>query len=51
MQSTDVLSRVIWGARTAIEVVVLAVFFSIAIGVPLGLISGYVGGGSTGFWC
>jgi peptide/nickel transport system permease protein len=44
VQSTDVLSRVIWGARTAIEVVLLAVVFSIAIGVPLGLISGYVGG-------
>jgi peptide/nickel transport system permease protein len=44
VQSTDVLSRVVWGARTAIEVVLLAVTFSIAIGVPLGLISGYVGG-------
>ena len=30
--STDVLSRVIWGARTAIEVVVLALVFSLAIG-------------------
>ena len=30
MQSTDVLSRVIWGSRTAIEVVVLAVVFSLA---------------------
>jgi peptide/nickel transport system permease protein len=44
VQSTDVLSRVIWGSRTAVEVVVLAVIFSIAVGVPLGLISGYVGG-------
>jgi peptide/nickel transport system permease protein len=44
VQSTDVLSRVVWGSRTAIEVVVLAVVFSLAIGVPLGLISGYVGG-------
>jgi peptide/nickel transport system permease protein len=44
VQSTDVLSRVIWGSRTAIEVVALAVIFSIAIGVPLGLVSGYVGG-------
>ena len=44
VQSTDVLSRVIWGSRTAIEVVVLAVVFSLALGVPLGLISGYVGG-------
>jgi peptide/nickel transport system permease protein len=40
----DVLSRTIWGARTALEVVVLALIFSIVIGVPLGLISGYVGG-------
>ena len=38
------LSRTIYGARTAVEVVVLAVIFSLAIGVPLGLISGYVGG-------
>jgi peptide/nickel transport system permease protein len=41
---TDVLSRVIYGARTALEVVVLAVFFSLLIGLPLGLISGYFGG-------
>jgi peptide/nickel transport system permease protein len=40
----DVFSRVIWGSRTAIEVVLLAVVFSLAIGVPLGLFSGYVGG-------
>ncbi len=44
VQSTDVLSRIIWGARTAIEVVVVAVTLSLLIGVPLGLISGYVGG-------
>jgi peptide/nickel transport system permease protein len=44
VQSTDVLSRVIWGSRTAIEVVVLALVFSLTLGVPLGLISGYLGG-------
>jgi peptide/nickel transport system permease protein len=44
VQSTDVLSRVIWGSRTAIEVVVLSLVFSLAIGVPLGLFSGYLGG-------
>jgi peptide/nickel transport system permease protein len=44
VQSTDVLSRVVWGSRTALEVVVLAVVFSLLIGVPLGLFSGYVGG-------
>ncbi|CAN5530785.1 ABC transporter permease [soil metagenome] len=44
VQSTDVLSRVVYGSRTAIEVVLLAIVFSLVIGVPLGLISGYVGG-------
>jgi peptide/nickel transport system permease protein len=41
---TDVLARVIYGARTALEVVILAVFFSLAVGLPLGLMSGYYGG-------
>jgi peptide/nickel transport system permease protein len=44
VQSTDVLSRIIWGTRTAIEVVLVAVTFSLLVGVPLGLISGYIGG-------
>jgi peptide/nickel transport system permease protein len=43
-QFYDVLSRMIWGARTALEVVVLSVVFSLVIGVPLGLLSGFVGG-------
>jgi peptide/nickel transport system permease protein len=42
--STDVYSRVIWGARTAVEVVTFAVIASLIIGMTLGLISGYVGG-------
>jgi oligopeptide/dipeptide ABC transporter ATP-binding protein len=44
VQSEDVLSRVIYGAQTSVEVVLLAVVFSLAIGVPLGLVSGYFGG-------
>ena len=40
----DVLSRVVFGAQTALEVIVLAVLLSIVIGVPLGLLSGYFGG-------
>ncbi|MDX6638488.1 MAG: peptide/nickel transport system permease protein [Solirubrobacterales bacterium] len=44
VQSTDVLSRVIFGSRTALEVVLLAVVISLFVGVPLGLISGYLGG-------
>jgi peptide/nickel transport system permease protein len=43
-QFYDVYSRVIWGARTALEVVILSLLISLLVGVPLGLISGYVGG-------
>jgi peptide/nickel transport system permease protein len=41
---TDVLSRVIWGARTALEVVTLAVIMSLILGLVLGIVSGYFGG-------
>ncbi len=41
---TDVLSRVIYGTRTAVEVILLAVILSGVVGVPLGLVSGYLGG-------
>ncbi|MGI9084857.1 MAG: dipeptide ABC transporter ATP-binding protein [Aeromicrobium sp.] len=41
---TDVLSRVVYGARTAVVVIVLAVVLSGIVGVPLGLVSGYLGG-------
>lgn len=40
----DVLSRLIWGSRTAVYVIVIAVIASIIVGVFLGLISGYFGG-------
>jgi peptide/nickel transport system permease protein len=40
----DVFSRVIYGARTGLAVVILAVTLAIVIGVPLGLVSGYLGG-------
>ncbi|WP_084128762.1 ABC transporter permease [Demequina sp. NBRC 110055] len=40
----DVLSRLIWGARTALYVIVVAVIASIVVGVALGLIAGYFGG-------
>lgn len=40
----DVLSQVVFGARTALEVIVLAVALSIVVGVPAGLLSGYFGG-------
>lgn len=44
VQSTDVLSRVIWGARTELKVVLISLLFSISVGVPLGLFAGYFGG-------
>ncbi len=40
----DVLSRVIYGARIALTIAFLAVLIASAIGVPLGLLSGYIGG-------
>ena len=44
VSGTDVLSRVIWGSRTAVEVIVLAVILSGFVGVALGLVSGFIGG-------
>src|SRR5918912_1854016 len=40
----DVLSRVIWGSRTALYVIVIALVLSLFLGVFLGLVSGYFGG-------
>lgn len=40
----DVFSRIIWGSRTILGVAVSAALLSSVIGIPLGLISGYMGG-------
>jgi peptide/nickel transport system permease protein len=40
----DILSRLIYGARTSFTVAALAVFFAGTVGTILGLISGYFGG-------
>ncbi|MDR2253022.1 MAG: ABC transporter permease subunit, partial [Bifidobacteriaceae bacterium] len=40
----DVFSRVVYGARTALAVVVMAVASSVVLGVSVGVISGYLGG-------
>jgi len=44
VQSSDVMARVIYGAQTELKVVVISLVMSLAVGVPLGLISGYFGG-------
>ncbi len=40
----DVFSRIIWGARIMLYVVLVATLLSMVIGIPLGLISGYYRG-------
>jgi len=40
----DMLSRIIWGGRIPLAIGLVATIFSFAVGVPLGLISGYIGG-------
>jgi len=40
----DILSRIIWGARSVLLVAILSALFSSAVGVPLGLLSGFWGG-------
>lgn len=40
----DVFSRIVWGTRIALIVGLLSSVASLLIGVPLGLIAGYIGG-------
>jgi peptide/nickel transport system permease protein len=40
----DVLSRTIFGARIAWQIVLVAIGVALGLGVPLGLLAGYVGG-------
>ena len=43
-QGRDVLSRTLYGARIAWQIVLAAIGVAAVLGVPLGLISGYIGG-------
>ncbi len=40
----DLLSRIIWGSRISLRVGILSVSIAVGIGVPLGLLAGYLGG-------
>ncbi len=41
----DVLSRIIFGARVSLQIQVVAVMLALAVGVTLGAVGGYLGGG------
>ncbi|AYF73327.1 ABC transporter permease [Nocardia yunnanensis] len=43
VRGEDVFSRVIFGARTALWVIAVSLVLSLFVGVPLGLVSGYLG--------
>ncbi len=43
-QGYDVFSRTLCGTQAALQVVVVATLMSMLVGVPLGLLSGYLGG-------
>jgi peptide/nickel transport system permease protein len=43
-QGYDVFSRTLFGTQAALQVVILATALSLVIGVPVGLVSGYLGG-------
>ena len=43
-QGYDVFSRTLFGTQAALKVVVMATTISLFLGVPLGLVSGYLGG-------
>jgi len=40
----DILSRLMWGARTVLGVALLSALLSSSVGISLGLVSGFVGG-------
>jgi peptide/nickel transport system permease protein len=40
----DVLARIIWGSRASRLAGLVSVMLALAVGVPIGLVSGYVGG-------
>ena len=40
----DILARIIWGSRASLMAGIVSVSLALAIGVPIGLLTGYVGG-------
>jgi ABC-type dipeptide/oligopeptide/nickel transport system permease subunit len=40
----DMFSRIVWGARSAVFVILMVTIVNLALGVPLGALAGYLGG-------
>ncbi len=40
----DMLSRIIWGARLVVFLIVMATLLDLVLGIPLGALAGYMGG-------
>jgi ABC-type dipeptide/oligopeptide/nickel transport system permease subunit len=40
----DMFSRIVWGARSAVFVIIMVTIVNLALGVPLGALAGYLGG-------
>jgi len=40
----DLFTRVLWGARTSLEIMAIGVILALLVGFPVGLYSGYTGG-------
>ncbi len=40
----DMFSRIVWGARSALFVIIMVTFVNLALGVPLGALAGYLEG-------
>jgi len=40
----DILARIIWGSRASLMAGIISVSLALAIGVPIGLLTGYIGG-------
>ena len=43
-QGRDILSGIMYGTRISLEVAILAIGFSLAVGITVGLVAGYAGG-------
>src|SRR5437867_1683186 len=44
LSGQDVFTRILWGGRVPLQIILLSTVLSLSIGLPLGLLSGFLGG-------